>query len=65
MITDMIVWGFFSALGWMGANYTVEKVFPEKPVKEQQVCSEWLEERQSDGTIHRTRTCESSPKTSP
>jgi hypothetical protein len=30
MIADMIVWGFFSAIGWMGANWTVEKVFPEK-----------------------------------
>lgn len=26
MILDMIVWGFFSALGWMGANYTVDKI---------------------------------------
>ena len=26
----MIVWGFFSAIGWMGANWTVERVFPEK-----------------------------------
>lgn len=26
MILDMIVWGFFSALGWMGANYAVEKI---------------------------------------
>lgn len=65
MIPDMIVWGFFSALGWMGANYTVEKVFPEKQIKEQQVCSEWKEERQPDGTIHRTRTCESLAKSSP
>jgi hypothetical protein len=30
MIADMIVWGFFSAIGWMGANWTVERVFPEK-----------------------------------
>ena len=48
----------------MGANYTVEKVFPEKQTKEQQVCSEWKEERQPDGTIHRTRTCESLAKSS-
>ena len=53
----MLVWGFFSALGWMSANYTVEKVFPEKT--ETQICSEWKEERKSDGTIERTRTCES------
>jgi hypothetical protein len=26
MILEMIVWGFFSALGWMGANWTVEKI---------------------------------------
>ena len=33
MITEipyMLVWGFFSAMGWMTANYTVDKVFPEK-----------------------------------
>ena len=30
MIAEMIVWGFFSAIGWMGANWTVEKVFPER-----------------------------------
>lgn len=26
MIIDMIVWGFFSALGWMCANWTVDKI---------------------------------------
>lgn len=31
MIGEMIVWGFFSAIGWMFANYTVEKIFPDKP----------------------------------
>ena len=31
MILDMVVWGFFSAIGWMLANYTVDKVFPDKP----------------------------------
>jgi len=30
MIAEMIVWGFFSAIGWMSANWTVDKVFPEK-----------------------------------
>jgi hypothetical protein len=59
MIGEMLVWGFFSALGWMSANWTVEKVFPEKEIKEQQVCSAWKDDRQPDGTIHRTRTCES------
>jgi hypothetical protein len=56
MIGEMLVWGFFSALGWMSANYTVEKIFPEK--SETQTCSEWQEEAQSDGTIKRTRICE-------
>ena len=27
----MIIWGFFSAIGWMAANWTVEKIFPDKP----------------------------------
>lgn len=30
-IPYMIVWGFFSAMGWMTASWTVEKAFPEKP----------------------------------
>lgn len=29
-IPYMIVWGFFSAMGWMTANWTVDKVYPEK-----------------------------------
>lgn len=29
-IPYMIVWGFFSAMGWMSANWTVDKVYPEK-----------------------------------
>ena len=29
-IPYMIVWGFFSAMGWMGASWTVDKVYPEK-----------------------------------
>jgi len=29
-IPYMIVWGFFSAMGWMSANWTVEKIYPEK-----------------------------------
>ena len=55
-IPYMIVWGYFSAMGWMGANWTVEKVVPDK--SETQICSEWKEERQPDNTIQRTRTCE-------
>ena len=31
-IPYMIVWGFFSALGWMLANYSIDKVYPpDKP----------------------------------
>jgi hypothetical protein len=29
-IPYMLVWGFFSAMGWMTASWTVEKVYPEK-----------------------------------
>jgi len=29
-IPYMLVWGFFSAMGWMGANWTVEKIYPKK-----------------------------------
>ena len=29
-IPYMIVWGYFSAMGWMSANWTVEKVVPDK-----------------------------------
>ena len=40
-IPYMIVWGFFSAMGWMGANWAVDKTFPDKekdkPVIERQV----------------------------
>ncbi len=32
-IAYMIVWGFFSAMGWMAANYTVDKAV-EKPKTE-------------------------------
>ena len=55
-IPYMIVWGYFSAMGWMSANWTVEKVVPDK--SETQISSEWKEERQPDNTIQRTRTCE-------
>jgi hypothetical protein len=40
-IPYMIVWGFFSALGWMTANWVVDKNSPDKekdkPVIEKQV----------------------------
>ena len=31
MILDMIVWGFFSAWGWIGANAIKDKIWPETP----------------------------------
>ena len=33
----MIVWGFFSAMGWMTANWAVDKYFPEKQKEQTQV----------------------------
>ena len=57
MIAEILVWGFFSAMGWMAANWTIDKITPEKI--ETQVCSVWQESQQPDGTIKRTRTCES------
>lgn len=36
-IPYMIVWGFFSAMGWMGANWTIEKYFPDKNKEQTQV----------------------------
>jgi len=56
MISEILVWGFFSAMGWMAANYAVNKIMPEKV--ETQICSEWKEERKADGKVERTRTCE-------
>jgi len=56
MISEILVWGFISAMGWMAANWTVNKVLPERT--ETQICSEWREETKADGTIQRTRTCE-------
>ncbi len=57
-IPYMIVWGFFSAMGWMGANYASEKINAEKQTKEEQVCTAWKEETQLDGTVNRSRPCE-------
>ena len=31
MILDMVVWGFFSAWGWIGANAIKETIWPDKP----------------------------------
>lgn len=30
MILEMVVWGFFSAWGWIGANYIKEQIWPEE-----------------------------------
>jgi len=39
MVLEMITWGFFSAIGWMFANYTVDKIIPpdKPPVIEKKV----------------------------
>lgn len=35
MIAEMIIWGFFSACGWLTANWIKEQVWPEPPAQEQ------------------------------
>lgn len=30
MILEMVVWGFFSAWGWIGANYMKDQIWPEE-----------------------------------
>lgn len=50
-IPYMIVWGFFSAMGWMTANWTVEKYFPDKDKEKTQVVQQQevkLEKPKSD-----------------
>jgi len=54
----MIVWGFFSAMGWMSASYTVDKITAEKNTQETQICTEWRENVNDDGKTTRTRDCE-------
>ena len=46
MIAEMIVWGFFSAFGWMGAVWTVEKIHPTEK-KEVIECSIKNQEKKS------------------
>jgi hypothetical protein len=50
-IPYMIVWGFFSAMGWMGANWAVEKYSTEKkeptPVVQEQPKQEKTEEQKT------------------
>lgn len=31
MILEIIMWGFFSAWGWFGANYIKDKIWPPDP----------------------------------
>lgn len=47
MIGEMIVWGFFSALGWMTANWTVDKIFPDKPPSVEQKVEEKKDDKDS------------------
>ena len=68
----MLIYGFVSAFGWWGANHFViqphlegKPATLERPAKEEQRCTAWEEIKNPDGTIHRTRTCDSLPKTSP
>lgn len=35
MIAEMIIWGFFSACGWLTANWIKEEVWPEPAAQEQ------------------------------
>jgi hypothetical protein len=56
MIGEILIWGFFSALGWMAANWTVDKIIPEKPRTEQ--CSEWVEKENLNGVKTITRVCD-------
>lgn len=36
MIAEMIIWGFFSACGWLTANWVKEEIWPEKPTEQTQ-----------------------------
>jgi len=31
MIFEIVMWGFFSAWGWFGANYIKEQIWPPEP----------------------------------
>jgi hypothetical protein len=38
MIFEMIIWGFFSACGWMSANWAKDQIWPpDPPAVEQKV----------------------------
>jgi len=40
MIAEMIIWGFFSACGWLTANWIKEEIWPEPPAAEQKAKDE-------------------------
>lgn len=40
MIAEMIIWGFFSACGWLTANWIKEEIWPETPAVEQKAKDE-------------------------
>lgn len=63
----MLLYGFISAFGWWGANHFVIEPVLEKPASiekkvDKQVCTTWEEVKNPDGTVTRTRTCESKEK---
>lgn len=31
MIFEILMWGFFSAWGWFGANYVKDQIWPPNP----------------------------------
>lgn len=41
MIAEMIIWGFFSACGWLTANWIKEEIWPETPAVEQKAKDEY------------------------
>ena len=51
MIAEMIIWGFFSACGWLTANWIKEEIWPESPAVEQKAKDE--QSRRSNDTSRR------------
>jgi hypothetical protein len=49
MIAEMIIWGFFSACGWLTANWIKEQVWPEPPAQEQ------VQEQNKDTKVNTTK----------
>lgn len=47
-IPYMIVWGFFSAMGWMTASWTVDKYWPKEKEQTQIVQQEKKEEKKEE-----------------